>query len=194
MNFDIKIDNKIIEYPEESYMSHYNDILVQQILNKNISPDEKKREISKLILWHNRNDGIFNHDNTPFLDRLSRVKDNIIELPSPKMKVDIESFVFNVKEKESFLKDIKQTFSTERGISLKIMIELLKDAGMIKIGNMKFKEFYKELKIFMDRDIGKYQALNDQYKHTEDNKKYYSKEINIVKSKLNPLIERHKLE
>lgn len=104
----------------------------------------------------------------------------------------LNDYLSNVKDKEAFAKDLKATFNTEIGISFKIMIELLKTENILLIGNRDFLGFYRNIKPYFNRDIGTYTAVNDTYKHTEDDQTAYDKEIQIIKQKLNPLITKHK--
>lgn len=101
-------------------------------------------------------------------------------------------FINNVKDKEAFAKDLKDTFNTEKGISFKIMIELLKAENILLIGNRDFAGFYRVINPFFNSGIGTYTALNDGYKHTADEQTQYAKEIQIIKQKLKPLITKHK--
>lgn len=99
-------------------------------------------------------------------------------------------FINNVSDKEAFAKDLKDTFNTEKGISFKIMIELLKAEYVFLIGSREFSNFYKEIKSFFDRNIGAYQALNDSYK----DKDYKEEDLFVIQTKLKPLIDKHKIK
>ncbi len=102
-------------------------------------------------------------------------------------------YISNVKDKESFANDLKDTFNTEKGIPFKIMIELLKVEKILLLGNRDFAGFYRVINPFFNNDIGTYTALNDGYKHTDDEQTQYAKEIEIINQKLKPLIIKHKI-
>lgn len=104
----------------------------------------------------------------------------------------LNDYISNVKDKEAFAKDLKDTFNNEKGIPFKIMIELLKAENILLIGNRDFLGFYRIINPFFNSGIGTYTALNDGYKHTEDDQTAYDKEIQIIKQKLKPLITKHK--
>lgn len=104
----------------------------------------------------------------------------------------LNDYIGNVKDKEAFAKDLKDTFNTEKGIPFKIMIELLKAENILLIGNRDFAGFYRVINPFFNSGIGTYTALNDGYKHTADEQTQYAKEIQIIKQKLKPLITKHK--
>ena len=104
----------------------------------------------------------------------------------------LNDYISNVKDKEAFAKDLKDTFNNEKGIPFKIMIELLKAENILLIGNRDFLGFYRIINPFFNRDIGTYTALNDGYKHTADEQTKYFQEIQIIEQKLKPLIIRHK--
>lgn len=104
----------------------------------------------------------------------------------------LNDYIGDVKDKEAFAKDLKDTFNNEIGISFKIMIELLKAENLLLIGSREFSGFYRNINPFFNRDIGTYTALNDGYKHTADEQTKYFQEIQIIEQKLKPLIIRHK--
>ena len=107
-------------------------------------------------------------------------------------KKNIKDFVINIKDKNDFLDDLKKIFKTEKGIKFKILIELLKDEKVLMIGNREFKQFYKSIRDYFNRDIGTYSAFNDLYKHTDELKAFRSDEIAEISNKLNPLIIKYK--
>ena len=125
---------------------------------------------------------------------LDKVQTAMIENNSKKHKPKktLQNFITNVKDKNAFIKDLKINFNTEKGINLKILIEILKDESIISIKSREFKQFYNCLKEKFNGDIGSYTALNDLYKHTEDNKNYYKEDIKQIGKKLNPLLTKHK--
>lgn len=101
-------------------------------------------------------------------------------------------FIDNVKNKEAFANDLKDTFNTETGIEFKIMIELLKDEKIFLISDRGFAGFYRAIKPHFSQDIGTRTGLNDLYKHNAAEQKHYAGKVQIIKERLNPLIYRHK--
>ena len=102
-------------------------------------------------------------------------------------------FIDNVIDKIAFAQELKKTFNNEIGIDFRIMIELLKDNNIIRIGERKFKLFRDLAKVHFDRNIGSYSAVNDKYRHTESDKKAHPKRIRYINEKLLPLIEKYKI-
>ncbi|MDR6845942.1 hypothetical protein [Flavobacterium granuli] len=117
-----------------------------------------------------------------------------LKTENTKRKIDLtfNDFIFNVSDKDIFAKDLKKVFNTESGIDFKIMIELLKEEKIFLIGDRKFKAFYEVCKKYFDREIGSRTGLNDLYKHSEREKTHYSANIEIIRAKLKPLIDKHK--
>lgn len=73
----------------------------------------------------------------------------------------LEQFITNVENKQSFLKDLKETFPTEIGKSIKAIIDLLVSDNIIIYGTREFKQLYNQLKLVFDRDIGTYQSIQN---------------------------------
>jgi len=124
------------------------------------------------------------------LKKLSLKKKNISEEQKPIKS--LSDFIFNVNDKDSFIEDLLKTFNTEKGISFRILIELLKDENIILIPDREFNKFYNCLKETFNHNIGSYESINDSYKHTEKEKAYQINRIDIINLKLNPLITKHK--
>jgi hypothetical protein len=122
---------------------------------------------------------------------LSNSKKRNIKFTAEKDFVD---FIDNVNDKIAFAQELKEAFNIEIGIDFRIMVELLKDNKIIKIGNRKFRLFHKLATVYFDRDIGSYSGVNDKYKHTESDKKIHSKMIKIINEKLQPLIDKYKIK
>jgi hypothetical protein len=101
-------------------------------------------------------------------------------------------FITNVNEKETFAKDLKNTFNIEKGVDFKIMIELLKDQDILIIRERKFLLFFNLIKLYFSRDIGGYSGLNDKYKHTDSDKKVHHTRIKQISQKLQPIIDKYK--
>ena len=107
---------------------------------------------------------------------------------------DFVDFIDNVNDKIAFAQELKKAFNIEMGIDFRIMIELLKDNKIIKIGDGKFKLFHGLATVYFDRSIGHYSGVNDKYHHNESDKKIHSKKIRIINEKLQPLIDKYKIK
>lgn len=97
----------------------------------------------------------------------------------------LNDFIFNINNKETFMQELKTTFPTEKGKSIKAIIDILTDAQIIIYGTKEFRQFYNELKTYFNRNIGTYQGINDV-------KEVDKETTNTVYKKLNTLIIKHK--
>lgn len=104
-----------------------------------------------------------------------------------KLKKSLVDFIQNVKDKEAFLQELKTTFTTEKGKSIKIIITLLKKESILIINSREFKDFHLELQSFFDRDIGTRQSVNDVI--FDD---IHPEIIDPIQKRLNPLVIKHK--
>jgi|GEM_PF-2354742 hypothetical protein len=107
---------------------------------------------------------------------------------------DFVDFIDNVNDKIAFAQELKKAFNIEMGIDFRIMIELLKDIKIIRIGDRKFRLFHELATVYFDRSIGHYSGVNDKYHHNESDKKIHSKKIRIINEKLQPLIDKYKIK
>lgn len=107
---------------------------------------------------------------------------------------DFVDFIDNVNDKIALAQELKEAFNIEKGIDFRIMIELLKDNKIIRIGDRKFRLFHKLATLHFDRSIGHYSGVNDKYHHNESDKKIHSKKIKIINEKLQPLIDKYKIK
>lgn len=107
---------------------------------------------------------------------------------------DFVDFIYNVNDKIAFAQELKETCNIEIGIDFRIMIELLKDNKIIRIGDRKFRLFHELAKVYFDRNIGSYSGVKDKYHHTEIDKKAHPKKIRIINEKLQPLINKYKIK
>lgn len=109
------------------------------------------------------------------------------------LKRELKDFFYNVEEKEDFLLELKEVFTIEYGIDFSILMWLLKDANILIIGNREFKRFHEVATIHFTQGIGTPQSINDNYKHSENDKKTYKSNIQIISNKLKPLIIKYKV-
>jgi hypothetical protein len=99
-------------------------------------------------------------------------------------------FIHNVKDKEAFAKDLKNSFNTEKGKSIKAIINILKESEILIIIDGEFRTFYHLLTTLFDRNIGTYPSINDAGK---GNNILNDGVLQPIQQKLNPLIIKHKI-
>lgn len=99
---------------------------------------------------------------------------------------EFTSFIHNVLDKEAFALDLKNTFNTERGANLRIMIDVLNAENIIPLVDGQLKSFHTSMGTYFNRNIASYESFRkaENYGKIAKDK--------IVK-KLNPLINRYKL-
>lgn len=107
---------------------------------------------------------------------------------------DFVDFIYNVKDKIAFAQELKETFNIEIGIDFRIMIELLKDNKIIRIGDRKFRLFHGLATVYFDRNIGSYSGVKDKFDGSESDKKAHPKKIRNINEKLQPLIDKYKIK
>jgi hypothetical protein len=103
-----------------------------------------------------------------------------------KPKKTLFEFINNINDKKAFLQDLKNTFPTEIGKSIKAIIDLLKKDKYLIHNDREFSDVVNAIEIFFNRDIGSVQSIRDA-KNTDD--KIF---IEPIKLKLNPLIIKYK--
>ena len=123
-----------------------------------------------------------------FINYLNDKKENLKVGAEPekqkKRHKTLLEFINNIDDKEAFLNDLKNTFPTEIGLSIKAIVLRLVEVNILIYGTKEFKNFYEELTKYFDRSIGSYPSINDN--------KPDSKIIDIITLKLNPLIDKYK--
>ena len=132
-----------------------------------------------------------------FVDRLKTILFNIKYILNISPQEDIKNpdvvekklsdFIENVEKKQNLIEDLKKMFPTEKGKSIKAMIKILQENGIIIIPDRQFKEFYNSLKNDFKRDIGSYTSINDIKDSNFDNPY-----LDPFKKKLTPLIAKYK--
>ena len=108
-----------------------------------------------------------------------------VEKAKPKkLKKSLFQFIHNIENKEGFVQELKETFPTEIGKSIKAIIDILTKENILVIGTKEFKHFLEVLKLHFGRDIGEYQGIQ--------NVKSVDKEtMGTIYKKLNPLIIKY---
>lgn len=123
------------------------------------------------------------------------VEDKGVEVETSKTKEEeinrpVKSFLdflVSLKNKEEFAEELRNTFKTEKGKSIKIIISILVKEGILIIGSREFKMFFLALKEMFNRDIGTYQSIKD-VKFDDIHKET----IEPIIKNLNPLIDKYK--
>lgn len=131
-----------------------------------------------LLSWFNEND-----------IKVKEFQSNEKKILNLKNKKIID-FIFKVADKETFLYELKNTFKTEKGKSIKGLIYLLTKNDIIIYGNREFKTLFNELSFYFNRDIGTYTSIND-YKIEDDNKANSETILNPIEKKLKPILIKH---
>lgn len=106
------------------------------------------------------------------------------EVKTKKRRKTLLEFINNIDDKEAFLNDLKNTFPTEIGLSIKAIVLRLVEVKILIYGTKEFKNFHEELTKYFDRSIGTYGSINDYIPE--------GKIIDTINKKLNPLIDTHK--
>jgi hypothetical protein len=102
-----------------------------------------------------------------------------------KPKKTLFEFIHNIKDKEAFVLELKNTFPTEIGKDIRVIIDTLNEKSILIIGAREFKHFVEVLTLYFDRNIGEYQGIQ--------NKMIITKETSDpINKKLNPLIIKYK--
>lgn len=153
-----EILNSKIKYFEENYISTYNEIF-----------------------------DLYSHY-FPNIEKID-FKNNEAGKPEIKLKTKAQKtlfdFIHNVTDKESFANDLKNSFPTEKGKSIRVIIDCLKSENIVIIHSRGFGNFLNELKDYFGRDIGEYQGI--QNKMIID-----SITMEPIEKLLKPLIARYK--
>ncbi len=110
---------------------------------------------------------------------------NKVETKKTKIQKTLFEFIHNVNDKDLFLADLKRTFPTEIGKSMKAIIDILTKEQIIIYGTKEFKQLYTVIKMFFNRDIGTYNGIQNIKTVDKDT-------TEIVYKKLNFLIIKHK--
>lgn len=109
-----------------------------------------------------------------------------VEKAKPKkLKKVLFQFIHNIENKEAFSQELKKTFPTEIGKSIKAVIDILTTEKILIYGTKEFKPLFEELQKHFNRDIGTYNSVQ--------NVKIVDKETTeTINKKLNPLIIKYK--
>jgi hypothetical protein len=101
-----------------------------------------------------------------------------------KVKPALHHFFRNLTDIEGFLFELKESFPTEKGLSIRAIIDIGKAKNIIFIPERGYKTFISELGNYFNRDIGKVQGIQNP-----DNA---PKEVMAsIAIKLEPLIKKY---
>jgi len=170
----LEIINQAIENLDSEYLSIK---MFEKTEPYHIEPQkmflESKRKSIKEQL---KIDRLKNKQNPPQQTETSKPK---------KLKKTLLEFIYNVENKEAFIQDLKNTFPTEIGKSIKAIIDFLNKEQILIYGTKEFKQLFEELEKYFNRNIGTYNSVQ--------NVKEIDKETNDTIFKiLNPLIIKYK--
>lgn len=198
--FDIKIKDRIIKHNLPSIINSIERKGTLLFVN-GIETSPIKEQKDAISVWINNCLKLDYSNNTKtFTDSinfLNNLKDNLVQNkiniskskhePQQKPTKTILDFIYNIKNKNAFLDELKTTFPTEKGKSIKIIIALLEKESILIIGSQEFKVFHGELTTSFNRNLGTRQSINDV--KFED---IHQPTIDPIQKKLNPLINKHK--
>jgi hypothetical protein len=102
-----------------------------------------------------------------------------------KLKKTLFEFIHNIEDKEEFIQDLKNTFPTEMGKDIRVIIDRLKKESILTIEAGEYKHFVESLTLHFGRNIGEYQGIQNKMIIKTDT-------TNRINKKLNPLITKHK--
>jgi len=120
------------------------------------------------------------------LNESDLIDDSSDENKNPKKKIN--DFFINITDKEKFLIELKNTFKTEKGQKIRALIEVLKKEKMLLIGEGEFRNFINELAICFNRDIGKYQGIQNKSVNWEIHTEYIKNRFTSLKSTYKKLL------
>lgn len=168
--------DSLIEY-KKSYNYTYNKLSIEE------------KEFFKCMILDFLEELINNQKHSFYSKKITEVINSIKESQQKKGKTQktLNDFIFNVNDKNEFLNDLKNTFKTEIGISIKTIVYLLDQKGIIIKQQREYNNLYLELKNHFNRNIGSYQSV--QNGKDEDIQDLVIQNISKL---LNPLIIKHK--
>ena len=67
----------------------------------------------------------------------------------------------NLELKKEFLEALKKEFITERGVSIKILIDVLIEMDLLRIEDRGFNKFLGILEKYLNRSLGQYQSIQN---------------------------------
>jgi transposase len=112
------------------------------------------------------------------LDKFEGIRDE-----RPQQEKSFPEHLNHAKNKE-LAEKIKQTFTTERGREIRILIEVMKEKHLISIGSRQFKAMFKSLKSYLNRDIGSYQSVQNPKSFDEIDKVPFREKLDFILSQL----------
>lgn len=177
-DFIIEINNQYLNYTlkNKDNAKHWLNLTYDLVL-KGFSVAGKIESIDlrgAFIKWYNI-----------ILNDLQAEQNRPQQLKVLKPKKALFDFIHNIKDKEAFLQDLKNTFPTEIGKSIKGVIDILNKEKILIYGTKEFKQLFGEIENHFNRNIGSYNSVQ--------NVKTVDKETTeIVLNKLNPLIIKYK--
>jgi hypothetical protein len=120
---------------------------------------------------------------------LTSEADRIIDkyFEANKVEPTFIDYIHNVKNKEAFALELKETFNVERATNIKIMVEELRQNNIIELTDGQIFSFHALMKSYFTQDIGGYEAYRKA--------KFFDtiKKGKIIE-KLKPLINKHKIK
>lgn len=178
----IRYGTGYIKHPKLNNLSDLNDFNCNSETAKGNRTFDTNRLMLLVKIYFNALNGTLKTDpQTPDLSDTSTVE----KTKPKKPKKVLFQFIHNIKNKEEFIQELKETFPTEIGKSIKAIIDILTDEKILVYGTKEFKTLKEEIEFSFNRNIGSYNSIQ--------NVKIVDKETtDTVHKKLNPLIIKHK--
>lgn len=98
----------------------------------------------------------------------------------------IQQYFLNLTNTDNFLLQLKSAFPTEKGISIRAIINILQIEKILNIPSRGNKAFIELLRNYFQRDIGSYQSINDS-------KNLDNETTAPIQKILKPLIHKYKV-
>lgn len=109
-----------------------------------------------------------------------------------KTELTFFDYLNNVNDPELFANDLKESFKIETNTEIAIVIHVLESEQIFVYSY--FAGFYRELKKFFDRNIGKQNTINDAVTRIKSGTETRTKSFNTINSKVKELINKHKIK
>lgn len=166
----------IIDYIKHAFFIHIETTPVYKKLNdlKLEFENQSKFDIEKIKLIN------LNSDKTSTNKPQQNHNKNTDEV-----KKELHQYFKNIKNFDAFIIELINTFPTEKGKTIKAIINYLIKNEMLLIPDREFKKFVSLLGLKFERNIGTYTSINDAEKNKPFNKEFLSTiEINLNSLKI----------
>lgn len=109
-----------------------------------------------------------------------------------KTELTFFNFINDVKDKELFANDLKESFKIEKNTEIAIVIHLLESERIFVYSY--FAHIHRELKKFLGREIGNPNTLNDAVNRIKNGILPRTRSYDTISNKVDELINKHKIK